>query len=163
MSDLPFWKTTALDEMSSEEWESLCDGCAKCCLVKLEDEDTNETVFTNLHCRLLDPGTCRCKDYANRKAKVPECIQLKPEKVSSYYWLPQTCAYRLIDEGKDLPDWHPLVCGDAQEVHRRGVSGAGRMVDETGVDDEDTVDYIVEWADRPVSYFAQRVRRAKRD
>lgn len=159
MDDLPFWKRKTLGEMSRREWESLCDGCAKCCLVKMEDEDTGETVFTNLHCRLLDPKTCRCSDYANRKAEVPECLKLTAARVPKYKWLPKTCAYRLLDEGRDLPDWHHLVCGDPEEVHRRGVSGRGRTINENKVSDEDWIDHIVDWADRPVSAFRRRRTR----
>lgn len=159
MDDTPFWKRKTLGEMSRREWESLCDGCAKCCLVKMEDEDTGDTVFTNLHCRLLDAKTCQCSDYANRKQHVPECLKLTPAKVGKYNWLPKTCAYRLLEEGRDLPDWHYLVCGDREEVHRRGVSGRGRTIDETRVSDEDWIEHIVDWADRPVSHFAKRRRR----
>ncbi len=159
MDDLPFWKTKTLGEMSRREWESLCDGCAKCCLVKMEDEDTGATVFTNLHCRLLDAKTCLCSDYANRKQHVPECLKLTPAKVPKYSWLPKTCAYRLLEEGKDLPDWHYLVCGDREEVHRRGVSGRGRTVSESSVAEEDWIEHIVDWADRPPSAFARRRRK----
>ena len=155
----PFWKVRALEEMSDQEWESLCDGCAKCCLVKLEDMDTGETLFTNLHCRLLDAKTCRCSDYENRQAKAPECIRLTPEKIPEYHWLPQTCAYRLVHEGKDLPDWHHLVCGDPREVHRRGVSCRSRTVTEEGVSDEDAVDYIVAWPNLPPDHFRRGRRR----
>ena len=99
----PFWKTKTLEEMSPEEWESLCDGCGKCCIVKLEDEDTGALVYTRLHCKLLDGSTCQCSDYANRRQHVPDCVQLTPVIVEQVDWLPRTCAYRLIDEGKPLP------------------------------------------------------------
>jgi uncharacterized cysteine cluster protein YcgN (CxxCxxCC family) len=123
----PFWKTKSLEDMTAAEWESLCDGCGKCCLAKLEDEDTGEIHWTSVACRLFDAGTCRCKDYANRLAKVPDCVQLTPRNVRTLTWLPSTCAYRLIANGKDLFDWHPLVSGDPRSVHRAGVSVRGKI------------------------------------
>jgi len=122
---LPFWKTKTLDEMSAAEWESLCDGCARCCLVKLEDEDTGELHLTRLSCALLDVGSCKCADYPNRFEKMPDCIQIDPEKVRTIEWLPPTCAYRLVEEGKDLQWWHPLVSGDPETVHQAEISVRG--------------------------------------
>ncbi|MEM9739800.1 MAG: YcgN family cysteine cluster protein [Pseudomonadota bacterium] len=145
MNDLPFWKTKSLIEMTTEEWESLCDGCAKCCLLKLEDEDTGEIAYTRLHCRLLDAGTCQCGDYANRKAKVPDCVQLTPKTVEDIKWMPRTCSYRLISEGQDLADWHHLVCGDRGRIHREGHSIMGRTRSEDTVLEEDQLDWIVDW------------------
>ena len=143
MPEIPFWKAKRLDEMTHEEWESLCDGCAKCCLAKLEDEDSGEIAYTNVACRLLDLGTCRCSNYAERDRFVPDCITLTPENVSQLRWMPSTCAYRLLAEGRDLPSWHPLVSGDPSTVHRVGVSVRGRAVPERlAVDLED---YIVTW------------------
>lgn len=162
MSDLPFWKTKSLAEMSDPEWESLCDGCAKCCLVKLEDEDTREVVFTNLHCRLLNPLTCQCSNYANRKAYVADCIKLTPDSIGRYDWLPLSCAYRLVEEGKDLPDWHHLVCGDRNEVHRRGASTQSRTVNEDDVNEDEAVDHIVDWANRPPDAYRRKPRRRAR-
>src|SRR5208337_949650 len=107
----PFWRVKTLDEMSREEWESLCDGCARCCLVKLEDEDTGGIHFTDIGCRLLNAKTCRCQDYERRNRRVPDCVKLTPAAVRALTWLPVTCAYRLVAKGKDLPDWHPLVSG----------------------------------------------------
>jgi hypothetical protein len=159
MSDLPFWKRLTLSEMSDAEWESLCDGCAKCCLVKLEDEDTAEVIYTGLHCRLLDAATCACSDYANRKQHVPDCIKLTPEMIPAYDWLPRTCAYRLVSEGRDLPDWHHLVCGDRMEVHRRGVSAMGKTVSEAGVADEDALSYRVDWANKPPAGYSRLAGR----
>jgi len=159
MSDVPFWKTKSLAEMSAGEWESLCDGCAKCCLVKLEDEDTREVLYTNLRCRLLDAKSCQCTNYPERQQYVPDCIKLTPEKISGYDWLPLTCAYRLIEEGKDLPDWHHLVCGDREEVHRRGVSVMGRTVNEDDIPDVEAIDHIALWANRPVSAYRRRRTR----
>lgn len=118
----PFWKTKSLEEMSRSEWESLCDGCARCCLIKLEDEDTGEVHLTRLACRLLDTGNCRCKDYENRHAKVADCVAIDAAKVRSLSWLPPTCAYRLLSEGKELAWWHPLVSGSTDTVHEAGIS-----------------------------------------
>jgi hypothetical protein len=143
--DAPFWKARPLAELSAEEWESLCDGCAKCCLIKLEDEDTAEVVYTGLHCRMLDAGTCRCSDYPNRRAHVPDCVQLTPDNLSTLDWMPRTCAYRLVAAGKDLPDWHHLVCGDRWEVHRRGVSAMGKTVSEEEVEEDEVVLHIRDW------------------
>ena len=112
----PFWLTTPLEAMSTEQWESLCDGCGRCCLVKLEDEDTGRIFATDVGCRLFEAGTCRCRDYPNRSQKVPDCVTLTPEEVRTLPWLPPTCGYRLIAEGKDLPWWHPLVSGDPETV-----------------------------------------------
>ena len=118
----PFWIVKSLKEMSDQEWESLCDGCARCCLLKLEDEDTGELHFTRVSCRLLDIEACRCKDYANRKFREPECLAVRQMKLEEYRWLPQTCAYRLISEGKELPEWHPLISGDKNSVKSEGIS-----------------------------------------
>ena len=118
----PFWRHKRLSEMSQPEWESLCDGCGKCCLVKLEDVDTGVIDHTNVACRLLDLGACRCTNYAARDRLVPDCIVLSAERVKTLRWLPATCAYRLVDEGKDLAWWHPLVSGDPDTVHQAGIS-----------------------------------------
>jgi len=126
MSDLPFWKSKTLAEMSEAEWESLCDCCGKCCLIGIEDEDTSEILLTDVSCKLFDAGACRCGDYANRKKLVPDCVKLTPANVGSLYWLPKTCAYRLINEGKDLRWWHPLVSGDPETVHTANVSVRGK-------------------------------------
>jgi hypothetical protein len=119
---LPFWKTKTLDEMTTAEWESLCDGCARCCLVKLEDEDSGEVHLTRLACALLDLGNCRCGDYPNRFQRMPDCVEIDAEKVRTIDWLPPTCAYRLVQEGRDLHWWHPLVSGNADTVHQAGIS-----------------------------------------
>ena len=145
MSEKPFWKRKALAEMTAAEWESLCDGCGKCCLVKLEDEDSGAVDYTRVACKLLDLGACRCTDYVNRKTRVPDCIVLSPEKVAQLRWMPSTCAYRLLAEGKDLAWWHPLVSGDPDSVHRAGVSVRGRVVPEARVAEEDLEDHIVDW------------------
>ena len=141
--DRPFWQVKALEEMSFEEWESLCDGCARCCLVKLEDDDTGEVYQTRLACRLLDLGTCRCSDYPHRHARVPDCVAIDAAKARTLAWLPETCAYRLIGEGKDLYWWHPLVSGDPETVHTSGVSVRGWARSEAKVKPEQVERYII--------------------
>ncbi len=131
--------------MSQSEWESLCDGCGRCCLNKLEDWDTGEIHWTNIACRLLDSKTCRCRDYENRLEKVPDCIQLSPEKMDELHWLPPTCAYRLIHEGRELYDWHYLISGDRESVHAAGVSVRGRTITEFGLKFEDYENHLVDW------------------
>ena len=140
---LPFWKTKKLNEMSLDEWDSLCDGCAKCCLHKLEDQDTGDLSYTHVACRLLELGSCRCNNYAERTLMVPDCIELLPTNLSVLRWLPPTCAYRLINEGKDLYWWHPLVSGNAEDVHKAGISVRGRAISERQAGDLE--DYIVHW------------------
>ncbi len=140
-----WWDTTPLSEMSDEQWEALCDGCAKCCLLKLEDEDTGEIAYTRLHCKLLDSETCKCSNYENRKQFVPDCVKLTPDKLSELKWMPRTCAYRLLHEGKPLFDWHPLISGDPATVHQDGHSIMGMTVSEETVLDEDQLDWIVDW------------------
>ena len=128
-----FWKTKTLEEMSNAEWESLCDGCARCCLEKLEDEDTGKIYFTHVSCKLLDAGLCACKDYQNRSDQVPDCVRLTPENVRTLNWLPPSCGYKLVAEGRDLYWWHPLISGDPNTVHEAGVSVRGRV---QGTEDE---------------------------
>lgn len=126
----PFWKTKTLEEMSNEEWESLCDGCGRCCLHKLRDDETEELSFTNVACRLLDTHACTCRHYETRREHVPDCVSLTPALVREIDWLPPSCAYRRVAEGRDLFWWHPLVSGNPADVHRAGVSVRGRAVDE---------------------------------
>jgi uncharacterized protein len=140
-----FWRHVPLDRMRPEEWEALCDGCARCCLIKLEDEDTGQIVETSVACRLLDTGTCRCGNYPLRKSLVPACVVLTPASLrEALGWLPDTCAYRLVAEGRDLYPWHPLVSGDPESVHRAGVSLRDRMVPEYEVAEDDLEDYVIE-------------------
>jgi uncharacterized protein len=147
---MPFWRVKTLEEMDLPEWESLCDGCARCCLVKLEDGDTGEIHFTDIGCTLLDTKACRCVDYKRRQRRVPDCVKLTPEAVRSLSWLPVTCAYRLVSEGKDLPDWHPLVTGSPDSVHKAGVSVRGRVsANEDDLSQDRWPDRIVKWPNRP--------------
>lgn len=143
---LPFWKRKTLAELSRDEWESLCDGCGKCCLVKLQDPDTDEIAYTDVACKLLDGSTCRCTDYPNRKRRVPDCVVLSPKVVADLSWMPSTCAYRLVKEGKDLAWWHPLVSGDPETVHEAGMSVRGRVISETLVEDAELPDHVVDWS-----------------
>ena len=143
--ELPFWRRKTLSQMTRPEWESLCDGCAKCCLIKLEYDDTGEIDHTDIACKLLDLGTCRCSDYAHRQKRVPDCLSLDPRRVRRLKWLPSTCAYRLVAEGKDLYWWHPLVSGDPETVHQAGVSVRGRVISED--EGEKPEDRIVGWVD----------------
>ncbi len=119
---VPFWEAKRLDEMTHAEWEALCDGCGRCCMLKLEDEDTGDVYLTRLACKLLDIGICSCTDYARRHEKVPDCLSLTPKMVQELSWLPDTCAYRLVDEGRPLAWWHPLVSGSPSSVHEAGIS-----------------------------------------
>lgn len=141
----PFWRTKTLAQMSTAEWESLCDGCGRCCLSKLEDWDTGEIFFTDVACALFDPRSCRCRDYRNRHDRVADCVPLTPENVGELSWLPPTCAYRLLAEGEDLYWWHPLVSGDARTVHDAGISVRGRTISEEEVPESELENHIVAW------------------
>jgi len=140
-----FWERKALSKLNQQEWEALCDGCGKCCLNKLEDEDSGQVALTRVACRLLDDQSCRCAHYDNRHQFVPDCIVLKPDNLEQHmYWLPATCAYRLVWEKKPLYDWHPLISGDPQTVHRAGVSVRDLTVSEFDTPEEDWEDFIIE-------------------
>ena len=149
MADKPFWEEIPLSEMNKEQWESLCDGCAKCCLLKLEDEDTLEIAYTNVACRQLDLGSCRCMNYENRARLVPDCVTMTPKLVPELAWMPKTCAYRRLSEGKSLTWWHPLVSGSPDTVHEAGISVRGRSVSERIAGDVE--DYIVSWPEEDAS------------
>jgi uncharacterized cysteine cluster protein YcgN (CxxCxxCC family) len=145
----PFWRTKRLAEMTPAEWESLCDGCGRCCLNKLEEEDTGRLYFTDVGCKLLDADSCRCRDYAKRSDQVPDCVRLTAQNVPRIAWLPPTCAYRLVAEGRDLYWWHPLVSGDPDTVHAAGVSVRGKVpFSEEQVPDDQLEDHIVNWPAR---------------
>ena len=140
-----FWQDKSLQELSATEWEALCDGCGRCCLHKLEDEDTGELYFTNVACRLLDLTSCRCRDYARRAEQVPDCLVLTPDSPELFAQLPSTCAYRLRAEGQSLPTWHPLVTGDAESVHEAGVSVRGKVVSEEYIHPEQLPEHLISW------------------
>jgi uncharacterized cysteine cluster protein YcgN (CxxCxxCC family) len=141
----PFWETKPLKDMSEAEWESLCDGCGKCCLIGLEDEDTGEIYLTDVACDLFDGAACRCSDYANRKTHVPDCVKLTPETIGDLHWLPKTCAYRLVHEGKPLRSWHPLVSGDPDSVHAANVSVKGKTRPQGKLRTRHLLKRIVKW------------------
>ena len=146
----PFWRVKRLEELNATEWESLCDGCGRCCLLKLEDEDTGEVFYTDVGCTLLDSDSCRCSDYVRRQEKVADCLRLTPESVRTVPWLPPTCGYRRVAEGRDLAPWHPLVSGDPDSVHRAGISVRGRVAGpEELFDEEELLDHVVAWPEEP--------------
>jgi uncharacterized cysteine cluster protein YcgN (CxxCxxCC family) len=145
--EAPFWKTKILEEMTPEEWESLCDGCGKCCLHKIEDMDTGEVFFTDIACRLLDINNCRCKDYQHRSEVVSDCLVLTPGLLKEISWLPESCAYRRLAEGRDLAWWHPLVSGDQHTVFQAGISICGKIVSEDMVNLEHIEERVVDGFD----------------
>jgi uncharacterized cysteine cluster protein YcgN (CxxCxxCC family) len=138
-----FWKHKTLAEMTASEWEALCDGCGRCCLLKLEDVDSEQVYYTDVACELLDLQSCRCGDYVQRQLKVPDCIKLSLARPDQFEWLPSTCAYRRLWEGDGLAWWHPLVSGDLRSVHRAGISVRGRVVHESQAGHLE--DHIVAW------------------
>lgn len=143
MSDsAPFWVTRSLAEMTPEEWEALCDGCGWCCLFKVEDEDTGEVFYTWVACKLLNLKTCRCMDYAIRLRAVPTCLGITPDNIQELTWLPETCAYRRLALGQELPAWHHLISGSRSSVHQARASVLGRAISEYGVDLDDLADYV---------------------
>ena len=142
-----WWNSKTLAELNSREWESLCDGCAKCCLHKLEDEDSGEIYYTKVRCRYLDEAECRCTDYANRSVLVPNCIQLDRDNVQDLDWLPTSCAYRLRANNQPLEWWHPLVSGNTKSVHEAGISIRGRAVSDEYVHPNGFDEHIVTWVE----------------
>jgi uncharacterized cysteine cluster protein YcgN (CxxCxxCC family) len=156
----PFWETKSLAEMTRSEFESVCDGCARCCLVKLEDADTGATHYTDVACRLLDTRSCRCTDYGHRTRRVPDCMKLTPRTAKTYSWLPRTCGYRLLAEGRPLYWWHPLVSGDPESVHAAGISVRGRTAgSERDFSDDETALRIVTWPNQQPRIARARPRR----
>ena len=142
-ADAPFWKTKTLEQMTRDEWESLCDGCARCCMVKLEDEDTGDIHLTRLACSMLVVKTCRCSNYPERFSLMPDCIDVTVEKVRELKWLPASCGYRRVNEGRDLAWWHPLVSGTPETVHQAGISVRGVAMSEKRVKVENYMKYII--------------------
>ncbi|MFK7827820.1 MAG: YcgN family cysteine cluster protein [Oligoflexales bacterium] len=140
----PFWETKPLSRMSNSEWESLCDGCGKCCLNKVEFADTKEIYYTDVACKQLNLKTCKCKDYSNRKEIVPDCIQLSPRNIKKLKYMPETCAYRLVATNQRLPSWHPLISKDPQSVHKNGISVRHKVVSESRIKDE-LEDHLITW------------------
>lgn len=148
MAQVSDWfNSTPLDELNVQQWEALCDGCAKCCLHKLEDADSGEVFYTKVRCRYLDEETCRCTDYANRSVQVPNCIHLRPENLEELAWLPSTCAYRLRFENKPLPAWHPLVSGSSEAMYSAGVAIRGRSISDEHVHPDGYEEHIVHWVE----------------
>ncbi|MBU2885943.1 YcgN family cysteine cluster protein [Gilvimarinus agarilyticus] len=145
MADQVFWQSKSLAEMSHSQWEQLCDGCGKCCLHKLEDEDTGEVFYTDVACQLFDAEQCQCSDYPHRQERVPECMVLTLDDLKTVQWLPTTCAYRLLAGGQPLPDWHPLVSGDPDSTLKAGMSVAGHVQTAQQVADEDLEEHIIHW------------------
>ncbi len=138
----PYWEAKTLEQMTVPEWESLCDGCGLCCLVRFEDEETLEVIPTRVHCKLFDSALCQCSDYANRKTYVPDCIKLTPHNIEALEWMPASCAYRRLHEGKTLPKWHHLITGDRETVHTAGVSVRDQTISELALPDvEDALDF----------------------
>lgn len=145
-NDTPFWQSKTLFEMTPKEWESVCDGCAKCCLTQLQDEESDQLVFTDVACNLLDDQTCRCTDYENRSIRVPSCVTMNRDNVEeSAAFAPPSCAYRLLLEGETLPDWHHLNSASSETVHQGGQSVRHRVRFQREINDDDIQDYIVEW------------------
>lgn len=140
-----FWEKYSLSELTSDEWEALCDGCGRCCLIKLEDEESGDIAFTQVACRQLDLETAACRDYPNRQRWVPDCLQLTPELVPQLRWLPRSCAYRRLHEKRGLANWHPLISGTRDTVRRAGISVLGRVVSESSVYEEDLFDHVIRW------------------
>ena len=143
----PFWEEKTLAQMSDAEWESLCDGCARCCMVKLQDEDTEEVFYTSIVCDLLDQDACRCTAYPRRHELVPDCVVLTHQEVDEFHWLPKTCAYRTLAEGRPLAWWHPLVSGSSETVHEAEISVQGKVIAESEIDEDQQQDMVIRWVE----------------
>ena len=156
MTEEPFWETRDLEDMSDQEWESLCDGCGRCCLHKLEDEDTEEVFYTRIACRLLDDKTARCKNYKNRFNEVPDCLSMRPLNKDKLRWLPESCAYRRLSEGRGLADWHPLISGSAESVRTAGIAVAGKTRGESKVPVSEWPEHVID-----LDTFVARLHRPK--
>lgn len=141
----PFWQRKTLAEMNAEEWESICDGCAKCCLQKLQDDETDEVYYTNLSCQQLNIASCQCKVYPDRFAHVESCINLTPQDLDVFEWLPDTCSYRVLHETGQLPNWHPLIVGSQKEMIRQGLTVSNYAVNESSVPEQDWETHIIQW------------------
>ncbi|MFT2111584.1 YcgN family cysteine cluster protein [Marinomonas sp. 2405UD68-3] len=141
----PFWKTTKLEDMTSDEWESICDGCGKCCLQKIEDTDTQEIFFTRLSCAQLNIKTCQCSVYSTRQEVVPNCITLTPDSIDQFKWLPDSCSYRVLQSTGELPNWHPLIVGSQKEMVLQGLTVTKYAENETTVDEEDWDLHVIRW------------------
>lgn len=144
-----FWERYPIDELNITEWEALCDGCALCCLHKLEDEDTGDIAITDLFCRYLDLETCRCTDYSNRHINVPDCVPLNAESARAFFWLPETCAYRRLANKQTLPEWHYLISGDKSQVHDLFISARDQGVHEELVPEVEWQERVIRWVDKP--------------
>lgn len=142
-----FWNDKTLAELTTGEWEQLCDGCGRCCLHKLEDVDTGLFFYTSVACQLLDAESCRCTNYRERLSIVPDCLRLSPDDADQFEWLPASCAYRRLANGQPLEWWHPLVSGDPQSVHQAGISVRGKTTSEINVPRERLEDHVIHWID----------------
>jgi uncharacterized cysteine cluster protein YcgN (CxxCxxCC family) len=142
-----FWQNKTLAQMNTKEWEQLCDGCGKCCLHKLEDESSGEIAYTRVICRYFDESSCRCQVYANRQSLVPTCVILKPDNLKDLPWMPSTCAYRLVYEGKNLPDWHPLISGNRDAIEETGITVSGKVISEEYVHEDGYDEHLVTWVE----------------
>lgn len=145
LENQPWWQQKELSEFTTDEWESLCDHCAKCCLNKLEDEDDGTVYYTDVACNLLDGQTCRCSNYPKRQILMPDCVRLTPQNLEQLYWMPPSCAYRLVYEGKDLPSWHHLVSGSKETIHQQAESIIGKFVFSKDVSEDEWEDRVVDW------------------
>ncbi|PHS17522.1 MAG: hypothetical protein COA86_09525 [Kangiella sp.] len=139
-----FWETIPFDQLDQKQWESLCDGCGQCCAHKLQDDETEEVFLTNVVCQYLDHQTCHCSVYENRHQYVPDCIKITPENAKTLNWIPETCAYRLVANGKPLPEWHPLVVGDRASTKQANMTILNKVISEEDVEMDDLEDYLVE-------------------